>query len=586
MPTSKRSLDFDEQLLQNYVYGLDPHTLGTPKRAATAQRILDVSRTTDTVDAASQHRASTLQPVAVLHPIAPSAAPKPVAPVNSDFVDGLAQAAIGLCRQLAAKADSPRLQWQVANFARSLRQPNTTQFGADPRLTAELKPHQKDGVLFLRACQQQKLGALLADEMGLGKTVQTLAVLPNNALIVAPVGVLHVWVQEARRFRPDLCLADYSIKACSAGNNVIVMSYERMRRDIDWLQRRNFDMVVFDEAQKIKNHKSCSFKAASLLQTSFRVALTGTPLENRLRELQTILNLVNPDLYDAFEQSKGPIGRGTQIDDYLKPLLDVVMLRRRKADLGLNLLPRREETILCKLPESLQQTYNGMRDDAEHALLKMRARGENAAKGFARVLPLRLFATHPALVDKITPNLTSPKLDAMFEVLNPALAQGRRALVFSQWTQMLDAVAPELNKRNIIYNRIDGSMSRCNREAEATVFRRATEGRVLLLSLTASATGLNLVEADMVLLMDPWYNPALEAQAIGRAHRIGQKKQVEVYRLLTADTTDMRFREIQDSKRILAAQTLGDPLDADLTESSKDDFEASMSWDNVLNFVR
>ncbi|WP_141327108.1 DEAD/DEAH box helicase, partial [Myxococcus sp. AB025B] len=429
-------------------------------------------------------------------------------------------------------------------------------------LNASLRHYQQTGVSWLGFLKSAGLGGILADDMGLGKTLQTICVLGKGSLVVCPTSVLPNWVAELKRFRPSLkvCVYHGPGRALDAAADVTLTTYSILRLDAEVLGAQDWAMVVLDEAQAIKNPESQVARAAFGIKSGFRLALSGTPLENRLDELWSLMHFTNPGLLGGrrqFEEklarpiSEGNAGAASELRRRIRPFV----LRRLKRDVAPELPPRIESVMHVSLDERERSIYDAVMAATRAEVVALLNEGGSVLKALEALLRLRQAACHPALVpgQKAT---SSSKVDTLVEALDTAVSEGHKALVFSQWTSLLDLIEPALNRAGIGFDRLDGSTA--NR-GEVTARFQADDGPpVLLMSLKAGGTGLNLTAADHVFLVDPWWNPAAEAQAADRAHRIGQERPVNVYRLVSQGTVEERILGLQDKKRALMEAALSE----------------------------
>lgn len=430
-------------------------------------------------------------------------------------------------------------------------------------LTATLRPYQRVGVAWLSFIRNAGLGGLLADDMGLGKTLQALCAVRGKTLVVCPTSVLHNWAKEARRFRPSLSVTVYHgpRRVIAGREDVVITSYALMRIDIDKLEAIAWDTVVLDEAQAIKNADSQAARAAYRLQANFRLTLSGTPVENRLEELWSQMHFTNRGLLGgrrAFKKRyEDPIMRGDgdaarQLRARIRPFL----LRRLKRDVAPELPPRTDAVLHCELDRDERDVYDAIRASTHEHVLRELSRGGSVMAALEALLRLRQAACHAALVpgQNAFHDRISSKIKTLLDALELVAAGDHRALVFSQWTSLLDLIEPWLKQSGIDWVRLDGATR--NRAAVVDEFQREDGPPVMLISLKAGGTGLNLTAADHVFLCDPWWNPAVEDQAADRTHRIGQERPVMVYRLVARDTVEERIVELQERKRALADAAL------------------------------
>ncbi len=430
-------------------------------------------------------------------------------------------------------------------------------------LTATLRPYQLEGIRWLSFLSQANLGGLLADDMGLGKTLQALCVLGTPSLVVCPASVLHNWQREIEKFRPALRVHTYHgpQRSLDMKADVTLTTYALLRNDAEVLAAERWDTVVLDEGQNIKNADSQVARAAFELDARFRITLSGTPVENRLQELWSQIHFLNRGLLggrqDFEERYAKPIADGDpRMVDRLRARIRPFLLRRLKVDVAKDLPPRTDVVLRCTLNEHERAVYEAIRAATQQEVLAQLAAGGNVLAALEALLRMRQACCHAALVPGQHAERSS-KLDLLMETLDEALAEGHKALVFSQWTSLLDLVEPHLVSSGITFCRLDGS----TRDRGAVVDRfQADDGPpVMLLSLRAGGIGLNLTAADHVFLLDPWWNPAVEDQAADRAHRIGQNRPVLVHRLVATESVEERMLELQERKRGLAAIATGDP---------------------------
>ncbi|MFP8874392.1 MAG: DEAD/DEAH box helicase, partial [Myxococcota bacterium] len=429
-----------------------------------------------------------------------------------------------------------------------------------PDLRAQLRDYQRQGVDWLHFLESAELGALLADDMGLGKTLQALCVLGPRSLVVMPTSLLYNWADEIDRFRPSLKYAVYhgTGRTLDTEADVILTSYAILRLEIDRLENEHWRCVVLDEAQNIKNPESQVAQAAYRLEADFRIALTGTPVENRLEELWSQFHFLNPGLLggrsDFRDRYAGPIAQGNaDCAEALRERLRPFMLRRLKRDVAPELPARTEVVLHCELSPEERDVYDAVRASKVAQVVERLRGGGGVMAALEALLRLRQAACHSALVPGQVGE-RSTKIDLLVDRLQQAVEGGHKALVFSQWTSLLDLAEPPLREAGIAFERLDGSS-----RDRAGIIARFSDGDgapVMLISLKAGGTGLNLTAADHVFLLDPWWNPAVEDQAADRAHRIGQTRPVVVHRLVTRDTVEERILELHAHKRGLSEAAL------------------------------
>ncbi len=429
-----------------------------------------------------------------------------------------------------------------------------------PDLVADLRAYQRTGIAWLQFLRSAGLGGLLADDMGLGKTLQALCAVSGRTLVVAPTSVLFGWAEQARRFRPALRCSVYhgAKRALDPAADLTLTSYAILRLDAEALAREPWDTVVLDEAQAIKNPDSQVARAAFGLRADFRLTLTGTPVENRLDELWSQLHFANPGLLgglgDFRERYARPIAAGEPgAAAHLRARIAPFVLRRMKSVVAAELPPRTDAILHCELDAEERAVYDAVRAASQREVVARLQQGGSVIEALELLLRLRQASCHRGLVPGQAADRSS-KLDVLLEVLDEAVAEGHKALVFSQWTSLLDRVEPCLREAGIAFERLDGST--LDRQGVVERFQAAEGAPVLLISLRAGGTGLNLTAADHVFLLDPWWNPSVEEQAADRAHRIGQDRPVSVYRLVARETVEERILELQERKRALAEAAL------------------------------
>lgn len=449
----------------------------------------------------------------------------------------------------------------------------------DPPATfnGTLREYQREGLGWLHFLRKFELGGCLADDMGLGKTVQVLALLEARrtdghgpSIVVVPRSLVFNWIREAERFTPALRLLDFSgnerqLESIDATNvDVVVTTYGTLRRDAPKLANIEFDYAILDEAQAIKNAGTSTAKASRLLRARHRLAMTGTPIENRIEELWSLLEFLNPGMFGAATKFS-TLARLPSVDggatasghELLARALKPVILRRTKERVASELPMRTEQTLEVDMEPKQRKFYESIRIRVQRRVMDQVSQQGIKKSQFhilEGLLRLRQAACHPVLVDPTKSELPSAKLDALVPALASIAAEGHKALVFSQFTTFLALVRERLDASGIRYEYLDGKTR--DRQAPVERFQSDLECPVFLISLKAGGHGLNLTAADYVYLLDPWWNPAVEAQAIDRAHRIGQTRHVMATRLIARDTIESKILQLQASKRALADAVL------------------------------
>ncbi|MDH5426630.1 MAG: DEAD/DEAH box helicase [Nitrospirota bacterium] len=435
-------------------------------------------------------------------------------------------------------------------------------------LKATLRPYQQEGYRWLGFLYQHRLGACLADDMGLGKTIQAISLLAgihegiiqspgrNDGphLVVLPPSLLFNWEQEIARFYPNLTVHTYIGKERQndfAHADVVLTTYGLVRRDIDVLEHMMFHVILFDEAQAVKNIVAGTTGAARRLKGHFKCVMTGTPLENHVGEYYSLMDLCVPGLLGEYDSIKGKLK--TPGPDLLNTIMQRTrpfVLRRTKAQILKELPPKTETDIYLELTDRqkalYQQTVATIRSSIASAY-RTKTASQARIIALTAILKLRQICLSPQLLQKDSTD-TSPKLGCVVERLQELMDEGHSALVFSQFTSYLDLVEQEFRAHHIPYVRLDGSTPTATRKKIVQEFQDSKEPIVFLLSLKAGGQGLNLTKASYVFHLDPWWNPAVENQASDRAHRIGQKQKVSIMRLLMRHTIEEKMMALKQQK--------------------------------------
>lgn len=490
-----------------------------------------------------------------------------------------------LTRQADTKADEG---WQeqlkridfIQNFVPEV--PSTLQ--------AELRDYQAEGFIWMARLAHLGVGGCLADDMGLGKTLQSIAVILDRAgngpsLVIAPTSVCLNWEQEVTRFAPTLTLQTLAggdreaIVQDLGKRDILITSYTLLQQEVELLETVSWQTVVLDEAQSIKNAATKRSKAAMRLRAKFRLITTGTPIENHLGELWNLFDFINRGLLGTFKQFNSRFGipiekhQDQAARRQLKKLIRPFMLRRIKSEVLDELPPRTEITLRVEMKKSEMQFYEAIR---QQAIENIESNGQKSGRHLqilAEIMRLRRACCNPKLIDENT-KISSSKLQVFAEVVEELLDSRHKALVFSQFTGHLALIREYLDKEGVSYQYLDGTTPAKERIKRVDAFQ-AGEGDLFLISLKAGGLGLNLTAADYVIHMDPWWNPAVEDQAADRAHRIGQKRPVTVYRLVTSDTIEEKIVRLHHEKRNLANSLL-----------EGTDTGARISADELLDLIR
>lgn len=471
---------------------------------------------------------------------------------------------------------------------------------AHTSFAGELRPYQKQGLGWLQNLQKLSLGGVLADDMGLGKTIQVIAMLCGAyaknktlkpTLIVAPKSLLFNWASEIAKFAPHLDFVIWSSSNRSQNlkdfmsQKFVIVTYDTLRMNIERFKSAEFFYVIVDEAQAIKNAASLSHKACSLLRSQNRLVLTGTPIENSLSDLAALVDFANPGLLGPgikkYMAKRNPSSEESHFNlKSLSRALSPIILRRTKAEVLNDLPEKTEKIVFCELNPKQRKIYQELQMHYQKRIKK-----EISSRGLARsklvvleaLLRLRQVACHPNLVEKKSKDFTeSAKIDLLLENLEVLLPKGHKVLIFSQFTSLLDLVKQSLGQLHIAFEYLDGKTSQNKRQEIVNDFQNSESRQVFLISLKAGGVGLNLTAADYVFILDPWWNPAVESQAIDRAHRIGQKNKVIAYRFIAKDTIEEKILLLQGQKKDLAKSI----LDGDSTlmkKLSQEDIEMLLS---------
>ena len=489
-------------------------------------------------------------------------------------------------------------------------------------VNATLRNYQQEGYSWLCYLYNNNLGGCLADDMGLGKTLQFLSFFQylykglkkkevslsaNNSwchnsaeptlfdlaeyspkktdntdvscksaeskhasLVIMPTSLLHNWKNEIKKFTPELSVLDYSgqkrvrtknIDKIFQHYNIVLTTYGVIRNDIDFLSTYNFECIVLDESQYIKNTSSQIYQSILKLEANRRFVITGTPIENSLTDLWAQLNFVNKGMLGSLSFFKShyvtPIQKYkntsqpsvADLERKLQHLIKPFVLRRTKSEVSKDLPPVIEQTVLCEMNESQNKLYQTEKSAIRNSLMDQILQKRDSILAISALLRLRQIANHPQLVDESC-ELDSPKLESVLSHIESLQAGGHKVLIFSSFVKLLNIVEERLNSLGFSYEKLTGETS--NREKVIESFQNNPEKVCFLISLKAGGVGLNLTAADYVFILDPWWNPAAELQAINRSHRIGQKRTVMVYKFITKDTVEEKIQQLQCEKNKLA----------------------------------
>jgi hypothetical protein len=458
-------------------------------------------------------------------------------------------------------------------------------------LNCDMRKYQSDGLNWLNFLQTSRLGGCLADDMGLGKTIQTLAMLQYNkenlkpaadfrsnpepglfdnqttrltSLIIVPASLIYNWEQEIRRFVPDMTVYSYKgnlrKKSTSYFNefDIILSSYHTVRQDIDLISQYTFHYIILDESQLIKNPASMLYRTVTRLRSEYKLVLTGTPVENSLTDMWTQLNFVNPGLlgdlaYFRKEFAK-PIEKlgDDEKENQLRKIIKPFILRRTKEKVAVDLPPVTEQTVFCDMTDEQYKIYDEEKSSVRNSILKSISSPGHEKSSIVvlqGLMKLRQLSNHPVLAYEDY-TFGSGKFETVIRDMENVIAEGHKILVFSSFVKHLNLFADILRKQRRRFAILTGASTR--REKIVNSFQNDPDTRIFLISLKAGGVGLNLTAADYVFILDPWWNPASEMQAMNRAHRIGQDKNVFVYRYITSNSIEEKIVRLQDKKSRLA----------------------------------
>jgi superfamily II DNA or RNA helicase len=446
-------------------------------------------------------------------------------------------------------------------------------------LQAQLRDYQKGGLDWMTFLRSNGFGGILADDMGLGKTIQTIALITllqergelGSVLLVVPSSLIFNWANELQKFAPHLRVYIHTgihrtkEPATFQFHQVSITTYGIMRNDIEFLEKISWDILVLDEAQSIKNPESVSTKAALKLQAKLRLALTGTPVENSVIDLWSIMNFVNPGLLGGqhfFEKKYQKLidrQEAPELAENLRRMLHAFLLRRTKEQVAKELPEKVESTIFCPMTEEQEKAYEKVKNGFRNEYLDQLSI-EGLAKSRFLLLRgltmLRQLANHPAMLQSDYVH-SSGKFEEVIHRIAEVTASGSKVLVFSQFVKHLSLIRKEFDRRKWTYCYLDGSTSISDRKKEVERFSEPhAKESVFLLSLKAGGLGLNLTAADYVMILDPWWNPAIERQAVDRSHRIGQTKTVFSYKYITKGSIEEKIMKLQQAKQQVSDQLI------------------------------
>ena len=442
------------------------------------------------------------------------------------------------------------------------------------KFEGELRPYQREGVEFMQFLGDRGYGALLADEMGLGKTVQLLALIASRfgegddpALVLCPASLVANWERETRRFIPGMRVGRVTgsgrreLDKLLGENDLVILSYAVARLNVDKLRRRRFSFLVLDEAQHIKNPGSGNAKSCKNLVAARRIVLSGTPLENSPEDLWSIMDFLQPGMLGSLAEFRrtycGSAAEDPELKQELAARIAPFVKRRTKTCVAPDLPQRSELTLYCELAPGQRELYDRTLEEGR-SLLHSRAADKNGAAIFEVLLRLRQICCHPGLLpDEAGKGIASAKTELLAELLHENIDSSHKMLLFSQFTSLLQKLRAGLDASGILYEYLDGGTR--DRQKHVDNFNGNANIPLFLLSLKAGGTGLNLTSADTVIIYDPWWNPAVEAQAADRTHRIGQTRPVTILKLVVKDSIEEKILLLQERKRRLFDDVIADP---------------------------
>ena len=497
----------------------------------------------------------------------------------------------GALEELVSEADKAKVDKKWQDYIESIN--NRAKFTPElpSTLQADLRDYQVDGFNYLSRLTNWGVGACLADDMGLGKTVQAIALLLEQAgngasLIIAPTSVCFNWVEELAKFAPSLSVFlmhnendRLQVVDRLGAMDVLICSYGLMQQDNSGLADKEWNLLILDEAQAIKNHTTKRFKAVCELKSKRRIILSGTPIENHLGELWSLFRFLNPGLLGSIDKFQKkfitPISNKNQIaKQTLKNLVYPYILRRTKTQVLSELPAKMEQSIYIEPSDEETAFYEAIRQRALENLASLKGKENKRFSILAEITRLRQACCHSSLVDENI-HLENSKLTAFLELVQELIENNHKVLVFSQYVRYLGIIQQILQKNDIKYQYIDGAVPINQRKTAVAEFQSGKGGDVFLISLKAGGTGLNLTAADYVIILDPWWNPAVEDQAADRAHRIGQQRPVTVYRLIMKNSIEEKIIHMHKDKRDLAGDLL-----------SGQDVGGKLSEDELLNLMK
>lgn len=445
----------------------------------------------------------------------------------------------------------------------------------DFEFTGQLRPYQQEGVDFLLNMNSHNFNVILADEMGLGKTIQVLAMLSQMqkkdmppSLVVCPASLLFNWEREAKKFVPSMKIIQLSGTNREeewndiAKYNLVIISYSVCNRDIEFIRKTQFNFVILDEAQHIKNPGTANAQTCKSIRSKHRLVLTGTPLENSSEDLWSIFDFLHHGMlgsFAGFKRCYANIADDRFLQQDLAARVSPFIKRRTKQEVAKELPPKQELTFFCEMSPEQRSLYEEVRLNGFNMLKNYKKGSAVSTEIFTTLLRLRQICCHPQLLPDFPANdiFPSAKMELLHELLHENIDSGHKVLLFSQFTSILAVIEEYLKEQNITYEYLDGTTR--NRQQRVDHFNNDESIKVFLLSLKAGGTGLNLTSADTVIIYDPWWNPAVELQAADRTHRIGQTRPVNSIKLLVRDSIEEKILRLQEKKQDIFDNVIDNP---------------------------
>ena len=479
------------------------------------------------------------------------------------------------------------------DFCQKLKSVDKVQREPEPNgFCGQLRDYQQQGLSWMQFLGRNSFGGILADDMGLGKTVQVLAMLQYQknmnkqkpSLLVVPSSLVFNWAEEVQKFTPEMKLLQY-IGRSRRGSlqklnkiDLVITTYGTLRQDVEELSQVEFNYCILDEAQAIKNRDSSTAKAARLLVVEHRLSMSGTPVENSLSDLLSQFEFLNPGMcgYGKLSEILEDVKLNRETLSRLREIFKPFILRRTKQQVAKELPPKIDQVVYCHMDEGQKEIYERLWKWYRQELIEKEKKtpevGKKSGVDYLGALTrLRQAACHPALISEEWEEIASTKILVLMEKLKELIAEGQKVLIFSQYTSFLGLIRQKIESEKWSYSYLDGQTT--DRAAQVEEFQTNDEIKIFLISLKAGGVGLNLTKAEYVFIMDPWWNPAIENQAIDRAYRIGQKNTVVAQRLICRDTVEEKVLKMQKTKKYLADSVINED-DGFISHLSIDDLRS------------